>query len=231
MRRGAILLLTVLASACTATGPENEMATPRNLSAIMNDLPPADCSEEELSCGKQRPVVSDGVTRFRNEDMYLSAVFPAGSQVCLTRSGDSPRGFFAVYGAPPGCPELPERPPRFIVINSMYNATFHATVEEASGVDCDLLSAETRRRLGGVPLAMPGFRTMVCETHGPAGAIEISLNFLGGPWQRVDELRDRRRTVIYTASVGTTPDHFDEDLARFRRVLASVRIETRAPAR
>jgi hypothetical protein len=37
----------------------------------------------------------------------------------------------------------------------------------------------------------------------------------------------RRRTVIYAFSLGTTPDHFDEDLARFRQVLASVRIATR----
>jgi hypothetical protein len=158
--------------------------------------------------------------------MSLSVVFPAGSPVCMTRSGYTPRGFFAVYGAPPACPERPERPPRFIVLNSMYNAVFHETIEDAAQ-GCDPLSDETQQRLSGVPLAMPGFKTLVCETHGPAGAIEIILNFLGGPWQEGDTPRSRVRTVIYDFEFGTTPDHFDEDLARFRRVLASVRIATR----
>jgi hypothetical protein len=192
----------------------------------MNNLPPAPCPEEELSCGKQRPVVSDGTTRFVNDNMSLSGVFPAGSQVCLTRSGDEPRGFFAIYGAPPSCAERPERPPRFIVLNSMFNALFYAEVEQVLGGDCAPLSSETRRRLGA-PLAMPGFRTVLCETRGPNGILEISINFLGGPWVHVDELRSRRRQVVYMFTLGTTTDHFDEDVARFRRVLASVRIAPR----
>lgn len=224
--RSGLFGIALLAGACTASGPENNAANQINLNAIMNALPPADCPEEELSCGKQRPVVSDGVTRFRNEDMYLSVVFPAGSQVCMTRSGDTPRGFFAIYGAAPGCQEPPRRPPRFIVLNTMYNAVFYETIGDAVE-DCDPLSAETRQRLGGVPLVRPGFKILACETRGPAGAIEIHLNFLGGPWQEGETPRSRVRTVIYYFTFGTTPDHFDEDVARFRRVLASVRIATR----
>jgi len=223
---GAGLLgIALLAGACTTSGAEDNSATQANLSTIMNAVPPADCPEEELSCGKQRPVVSDGVTRFRNEDMYLSAIFPAGSQVCMTRSGDTPRGFFAVYGAPPGCPERPERPPRFIVLSAMFNAAFYVRAEEILGGDCRPLSAETERRLGA-PLAMHGLRTLVCETRSAGGSIEISMNFLGGPWWEGETPGSRRRKVVYVFILNTTPDHFDEDLARFRQVLASVRIAT-----
>jgi hypothetical protein len=226
VRTCVLVPVALLAGACTAGGSDNNVAAERNLASIMNNLPPAPCPEEELSCGKQRPVVSDGTTRFVNDNMSLSGVFPAGSQVCLTRSGDEPRGFFAIYGAPPSCAERPERPPRFIVLSAMFNAAFYVRAEEILGGDCRPLSAETQRRLGA-PLAMPGFRTLLCETRSTGGSIEISMNFLGGPWWEGETPGSRRRKVVYVFILNTTPDHFDEDLARFRRVLASVRIATR----
>lgn len=238
MRVGAVVLLAMLTGACQGAVPDNAPGNqPRAVAAAPAPAAAArpadnvavarDCPDyARLYCGHQRPVVSDGRTAFRNPDMFLSAVFPAGSHVCMTRSGWTPRGFFAVYGAPPGCPERPERPPRFIVLNAIYNAAFDQRIEDAVQ-GCDPLSAETQRRLSGAPLAMSGFKTLVCETHGPAGAIEITLNFLGGPWQEGDTPRSRVRSIIYDFHLGTKPDHFDEDLARFRQVLASVRIATR----
>lgn len=229
MRSVAIGIVALL-SACTARGDNSSNdANVANGAKAANEanLAVPDCPTEELSCGRQRPVRSDGVTRFRNEDMYLSAVFPAGDQVCMTRSGDTPRGFFAVYDAPPACPEPPQRSPRFIVLHSMFNATFHADVEDAPDGACAPVTAGTRRRLGGTTLAMPGFRAVLCEAPRDGGATEISLHFLGGPWQEGEMPGSRVRAVIYYFSFGTTPDHFDEDLARFRRVLASVRIATR----
>jgi hypothetical protein len=78
---GALVLL----SACAAGSGNkaNDAGMANGADAANLALP--DCPEERLSCGKQRPVVSDGVTRFRNEDLYLRAVFPSGEQVCFTR--------------------------------------------------------------------------------------------------------------------------------------------------
>jgi hypothetical protein len=163
MTRKAIVLLAVLAGACTAATDNGANETNAAAARTVNLASETDCPAEELSCGRQRPVVSDGVTRFRNDNMYLSVVFPAGSQVCMTRSGDSPRGFFAVYGAPPGCPERPERPPRFIVLNTMFNANFHERAEDIAGLVCDPVSPETRRRRAAAPLALPRVRTQGCE--------------------------------------------------------------------
>lgn len=93
-----------------AEADEAEAANGANLSALR------DCPEEELSCGRQRPVISDGVTPFVNENYHLNMVFPRGDRVCMTRSGNAAHGFFAVYSPPLGCPARPERGPRFIAL-------------------------------------------------------------------------------------------------------------------
>lgn len=217
----AVAAMTATA-ACTPRPPQR--AEPRAAQAKA----PA-CPAEQLSCGLQRPVRSDGATPFENADMGLKVVFPAGSQVCLTRSGDAARGFFASYaGGPPACEEPPQQPPRFITLNTSWNALFHPTLE-AANPDCRPLSTELRRRLGE-PLAFPGQRSLVCDTTRRAGTIEITVNALTGRRQSDDGTAETRApTTEYFAVFGSTPDHLDEDLARFRRVLATTEM-TGGPA-
>lgn len=217
MVAGVLFLL----SACGG-GLGNEAG---NASGNMASLANAtDCPEDDLSCGRQRPEVSDGVTRFSNDNMYFSAIFPAGSQVCLTRWGTAPHGFFVVYGTTQRCPERPERPWRYIVLDASYNAPFYERVEDSLGGPCTPPSAGHRQRLSGLGSVFLGVPILLCETHGPGGNFEIGMHFLSGPlWDRGSRLRK----AIYDFSLGTSEATFDEDLARFRRVLASVRIATR----
>lgn len=204
-------------AACSPPSPETAEARP----AAPARLPP--CPAEQLSCGLQKPVRSDGVTPFENADMGLKAVFPEGSQVCLTRSGDAPRGFFASYAAgPAACEEPPRRPPRFITLNSAYNALAYPTLE-AAAPDCRPLPDALRGRLGA-PLAFPGQRSLVCDTTTREGTIEVTVNAMTGRRSDDGSPEARAPTTGYFAVFGTTPDHLDEDLARFRRVLATTEI-------
>jgi len=183
------------------------------------------CTPEHLSCGMQRPVPSDGVRPFVNEEFGLRVVFPRGSRVCLTRSGDAPRGFFAIYGADAGCAERPERPPRFIVFDLGYNALFRASLAEVLPDDCRPPGAALRRRIGSPAPAFPGLRSAICQLPSRTGDIELYVYTMAGQQPRRDSSPESRTPyAIAIASLGTTAAHFDEDLARFRRVLASARI-------
>ncbi len=228
-----------LLSACAGSGADhgtNEVrgaaparGAPPTAANAVNLAVASDCPEDDLSCGRQRPVVSDGARPFEDANHYLTVTFPRGSQVCLTRSGPAPHGFFAIYGTPPDCGERPERPPRFISVYGEYNALFWTELGEARTEDCRPPSAATGRRLGSEPLQLTGFPSGVCERPSAPGTVELSVYALAGPWQTQGDPPNlyRYRAGLYYLTLGTTDAHFDEDLARFRRVLASVRIATR----
>ena len=185
MRGWAVLLLpAALAAACSQPASNAVPEAANAVNAAAPTLP--DCLETQLSCGRQRPIVSDGVTPFVNENYYLAMVFPRGSQVCATRSGDAPHGFFAVYGAPPGCPERPNRPPRFITLYAEYNALFITELSEIMPDSCRPLAADTRRRLSGPGLSFPGSPSILCETRAASNRFEISVYTLAGRKQARD---------------------------------------------
>lgn len=183
------------------------------------------CPAEELSCGLQKPVISDGVRPFANENYGLRVTFPRGSAVCLTRSGDAPHGFFAVYRTEAGCAERPERPPTFISIYAEFNATFLRSLAEVVPSDCRPPSGAVRHRIGGWRPALPGLRSVACQTLSRDGAIEIAVYAMAGTWPDGDTPPEARSPyVIYTVTLGTTPAHIESDVARFREVLRSLRI-------
>ena len=223
MKRLLFVILTLLAGACEGAGRDNE-AAPANLA---NRAAAPDCPEDDLSCGRQRPVVSDGVQPFADPNHYLAVVFPRGSPVCMTRSGNAPHGFFAVYGAAPDCPERPDRPPRFISIHAEFNALSWTELAQARTQDCGPLSGPVRRRLEAAPLRLPEVPSAVCQRRGAPGTIELVVHALGGPWQTqgTPPRTSRYRAAIYYLTLGTTDAHVDEDLARFREVIGSIRID------
>jgi hypothetical protein len=217
---GAVLALAIL----PAAGPAQRHVA-RPAPAPAGAVP--ECPAEQLSCGRQVPVVSDGIRLFENEDLWLRMWFPRGSLVCMARSGDAPRGFFAIYGPGPNCAEHPDRQPRFISLYGGYNAMETTRLAEAAG-DCPPLSTALRRRLGGEALALPNYPSLVCETATRPGSIEIVVHALAGPWRRAGSAPGRLiRSGDFFAALGTTPAHFDEDLARFRQVLRRIRIGAR----
>lgn len=168
---------------------------------------------------------SDGNTPFVNEDFGLSVVFPKDDPVCLSRSGDASRGFFVQYADPPGCSERPDRPARFVSLYSDWNAAFEPTLAAAVWDQCRALSPALRRAIGDRPLAFPGRASIVCQPPADAeGGIELMVYTAVGE-QDGEERGTRVPERTYFAALGSTPGDLHADLERFRRIMATVRIE------
>lgn len=187
----------------------------------------APCAPGQLSCGLQRPIISDGIRVFRNRDMGLRATFPAGSRVCLSRSGDAPRGFYARYGATePGCPERGDGPASSMGIGASFNTTFQRSLGEAAAGDCGPLSGRVTALLAGEALAIPEHRSLACQADRRDGRVEIVVYAMAGSWPDGSpggSPGDAPR-VIYWASLGTEPQRLGQDLDMFRAFLRTVRI-------
>lgn len=182
------------------------------------------CPPEELSCGLQKPVVSDGVRPFVNEEMGLRVIFPRGAMVCLARSGDAARGFYTSLVPVEGCPERPDRRV-FISIYTMWNATFQPSVAEY-WQGCLPPSGAVRQRLMSGELSFPGHRSVTCQETSNDGMIELSVHTLARAWSGNDLSPEfRTPSTAYSAALGTTLERLDEDLPRFRQVLRSIRIQ------
>lgn len=229
--RRAFALLTAFwptFGACSSDArPQDDMQA-TNLAAASGEVLPARsadplaCPPEQLSCGMRQPVVSDGVRPFRNREMGLQATFPAGSRVCLARSGDAPRGFYAHYGlTKAGCPESGEPPPAHMGIGSSFNAVFYRTLREAAG-ECGPPSGTLGQMLRDQPLAIRGHETLACQSDEPDGRIELTLHAMAGTWP--EDMSEDAPRVLYWVSFGTTPDRLRDDLRTLRRFLRSVRI-------
>ncbi|HZF94380.1 MAG TPA: hypothetical protein VEZ20_05845 [Allosphingosinicella sp.] len=220
LKLAGLLLAALPAGGCAQRPPERDSDPPAAAVA-----PPPPCPADQLSCGLQRPVVSDGTAPFANDEFGLRIVFPAGSNVCMTRSGDAPRGFFAIYEGPASCEE-PARPLRFVTVNLSWNALDHRTLEEALDGHCPAPSPETLRRIGPRPLAMAGLESRLCEVPRPGGGAELFVHSLFDidPAARA---HSGAPSAMVFAALGTDPAHFDEDLARFRAILATIRFEAR----
>jgi hypothetical protein len=208
--------------------PASRQSSPARTGHYRTELPAATkCPPEELSCGLQKPVLSDGVRRFENENYGLRMTFPRGSAVCMTRSGNAPHGFFAAYGSEPSCAERPERRPRFISVYAEFNALFYTSIAEALPDGCGPLSDAVRRQLESRELAFPGHRSATCQTPSGGGNVEISVYTLAGPWDESGPPPAvRSRSIVFSATLGTTPARLGADVARFREVLRSIQIRS-----
>lgn len=177
------------------------------------------CPSDGLSCGKQKPVQSDGVHPFTNEEMGLSVVFPRGALVCKGRSGDAPRGFYSWLGTPTNCSErVPRELQAYLGIYSSYNALDWTSPRQAF-LTCKPLPPLLSRRLRHAKLESPGHRSAVCQRKTKDG-IELTVTALAGP------KCNGVPTVEYDAFLGTTWRRFDMDLKRFQSFLNSAKIGT-----
>jgi hypothetical protein len=213
-----------LALASCSGEPGGGAAAANQAGAAVRTAPsvaPPPCPEEELSCGKQTPAVSDGTRRFVNEEMGLSVLFPAGSRVCMARSGDAPRGFYAWYGTDaPGCPERGDIEAVRMTLHGWWNALFHRDVGEAVGDWCKPPSPPIAKRLARRPLRFEGHESLVCEQPRPGGWTELHVIALAEPSPSPGE----PPRAVYDASLQTRPERLDEDLESFRTFLAASRI-------
>jgi hypothetical protein len=219
---GVIAASTVVHGAC-AQSVRNELKASGEVQiALSPTTVPAPCPANELSCGLQTPVVSDGVLPFENHDMEIRAIFPAGSRVCLGRSGDEPRGFYAWYGTDEtGCPERGDISARFMGISSSFNALSYVSLRQVAG-RCRSPTGAISRQLRSVPLAIPGRRSLTGQTKGRRGEIEITVYAMAGT-PSYQEPKAAPRT-IYFATLGTLPERLVEDTRRFQVFLRDLRL-------
>jgi hypothetical protein len=180
-----------------------------------------DCPAEELSCGKQKPVRSNGRDPFVNDDMQIRATFASGSEVCLTRSGDAARGFFA-WLEPTGnpCSENPDRK-SYLAIDSNFNSNFVKTLLEAAGGRCDPLPAGILEHATARDFAIPRHRVLVCGQRMSAG-IGLTVYALGGGTEDSGDGEYQARE--YRATLGTTERRAKADIAAFRKFLGSLEL-------
>jgi hypothetical protein len=177
------------------------------------------CPAEQLSCGKQTPVTSDGARVFKNDEMGLQAVFPEGSRVCMSRSGDAPRGFYAWYGTTvAGCPERGDIPAAFMGISSSFNALAYKSLQQAAH-NCAPLSPRVKKHLKGASLSVAGHSSVACQSGEPDGALRITVYTMGGK-----PTEEGVPSVIYFASLVSQNARLDHDLAMFRTFLHRVRV-------
>jgi hypothetical protein len=186
------------------------------------------CSPDELSCGLQKPVVSDGKRRFINAEMSLGAVFPRGSRVCMTRSGDAARGFYAWYGVETvGCPERGDIQATRMTINSYWNATFYTSLRQVMEhmPNCTRTSGSLKRILRGSSLAIGTVPSRACARDGQNGAFEIDVYALAG--RPLSDTLSRAESTIYVASLETSAERANRDLAMFQTFLRQLRVGNR----
>jgi hypothetical protein len=225
MRRSFCIAFAVAAIAGGFSRTDASRTAARHIAGRGGATP---CAPEELSCGLQKPVASDGVRRFTNSEMGLSAVFPRGSRVCKTRSGDAPRGFYAWYGTPAkGCPERGDIEAARMSIDSSWNASFYTSLRQAAP-DCAPLSPSLKRQFGGGNLSIPGVRSLVCGQESKNGAVAIAVYALAGARNAapVDHL-----STIYTAMIETHRGRASRDLPMFRTFLRQLRLGARGFSR
>ena len=154
--------------------------------------------------------------------MGLSAVFPAGSRVCMTRSGDAPRGFYAWYGtSAAGCPERGDIAAGRLAIDSSFNALGDRTPEEAIGA-CRPFPASLAEKSGGGGLSFRRLPSLACMSALPDGWLEISVHALAG--RSPSASPPEAPLVLYTASLTTKPDRLQEDIPMFRSFLGRLQI-------
>lgn len=202
---GFALLSAGLLAACQPSGPDEAKAP--------NTPPPA-----------RTAVTSTGAPSV-NAEYGVSAVFPTGSRVCESLSGEHPHGFYTRLGDP-GMACVPSSdPPKVssLVIWADYNAGVQ-TVEDLSDPTCPNRAPSMP---DGTSLAFPGHTSMVCETRLANGDVEVSVRTCLGT--QVDAFAgpngDETHTVpalVYTAYLHSTTRTEVADKAVFSRLVASV---------
>lgn len=177
---------------------------------------PLACPAEQLSCGKQAPIVAETGQVFVNEEMSITTRFEAGERVCLARSGDAMRGFYTFNGPAGTFCESPS--PRGIGIGSFYNAVFARSLDlelEACGAP-PMTEATMLARIG-----WPGrrFLTLLCYNHEQDGSEIWVIHALARP-------RSPKTVgqIQYSAHLQTDPAHREIDLERFRRFLLATQV-------
>jgi hypothetical protein len=212
--RGFLALLLLLPAAIGRSAEPDVPAAERQREA-------PDCPNWQLSCGKQKPVRSNGKDPFVNEDMQIRATFASGSEVCLTRSGDAARGFFVLLEPTRNrCSENPDRKSYF-AIDSNFNSSFHKTLIETTYRGCDPLPTAILAHASVRDFTIPHHRVLVCRDKASSGIGMVVYAVGGGTMDSGEGLVE---AIEYRATLGTTEQRAEQDVAAFRQFLGSLEL-------
>ncbi|HVZ29360.1 MAG TPA: hypothetical protein VG839_03130 [Asticcacaulis sp.] len=194
-----------------------------------------------------------GVVDFQNDEFNFHVTFPVGSQVCSAVASEHPYGFYAWYGQPTDCAATAKADASasamgvYAAYNTTYLRSALATLPKAcrpakpvpaatpaDGVKPEA-PAETKPVAAPVPapvdaktLAELNFRrykSVQCATVQPDGSIDIDVATQAGKWQDGNDPGFETPLINYRATLHTSPDRLDKDLAMFRKFLAKVDIK------
>lgn len=218
--------LIVSAALCSAAGAcapsSEEQGDPQGRSAPIKTAK-ADkimpCPETSLSCGQQQPIISDGARPFINEEMGIRAIFPRGDRICLSRSGDAARGFYADYREVGRACSEDQQQGRTMGISSSFNAAEYSSVRQFV-TDCRPLSQNVRGYLKGGQLQFPDRSTLVCQEN-RNGAVVIIAHTLTQDGAGETPVP----SVHYWATLRSTQDSVAKDVPMFEQFLASLKIQ------
>lgn len=135
--------------------------------------------------------------------------------VCQSRSGDSPRGYYANFDRVDHiCEELHERGAS-MGLSASFNAAGFRSLEEVADV-CGPVSPALSANLELANLAIGGADTRFCDVGN--GRLGLTAYALGGP----DD--GNGPTYLYFASLLTTQETVEADSPAFAKFLAEARI-------
>jgi hypothetical protein len=182
------------------------------------------CPPDQIQCGMEQPVVSDGRRVFRNEKMGVAATFPASRPVCTSRGKDDhPRGFYAMMRAPDmPCDVLDD------------SRLMGVEVAQSGRSGCASLDAQSllrpltpgTARLFRTPPKLGGAAAVACEAHRDDD-IQISIFAFAPP--PADP--GGSPGTLYEGYMVTTRAHLAEDVRSFEHFLEGVRIGSAARER
>ncbi|MGN6365885.1 hypothetical protein [Asticcacaulis taihuensis] len=171
------------------------------------------------------PALAQKPKTYVNPEFGLHVTFPAGGKVCPAVSGDHPHGFYAWYhGGQTLCGATHIDPAvSAISIYASYNSAFLKSPWDELPASCrkdkSLTSPET--------LSFRGYKSVSCETWQADSRIMVDVIAYTGKWKDADNNPDpdlQTPYLSYRASLMTTSERFETDMALFRTFIANVDI-------
>lgn len=171
---------------------------------------------------------------YRNRDAGFSVEIPRNSPTCRVEPFRDEDGNILYWrrddgldiyldDGPEGCNGLLKRP--FVAVFGTPNAMFDESNAQQLDRYCNWPDGPFERRAPPAGLRLRGIASGACRIDRSDGVIEIIVVAQGGAWPKPHTSPEWKLPMFnYTVSLYTTQQRFDADLARFRAILATVRI-------
>lgn len=158
----------------------------------------------------------------RNDEFGFEVMFPHGGEVCIARSGDHPRGFYAWYGSTePACNTTHIDPSATVLgIYARYNTDF----DDASSGRNELSCRDGSENVTDSPefhgISIPRRAFVLCLARDRFDGVKLEIMTSYRPITYDDgELSN----IIYYVYMTSNEDLFERNLDKFRYFVSSIR--------